>query len=144
MPRARTDINWDAVKVIWLEGQHTSEELGAIFGISADGIRGRAFRERWNELKRVKQDKTAVLSALPEVRLPASSDESLKERRSCAVRPRSEGESPSRPNALSTSSRRRTRTRFGSWTASPGWPQCGQVVGIGVRAKLTLYRLWIH
>jgi hypothetical protein len=72
MPRARTDINWDAVKVIWLNGQHTSEELGAMFGISADGIRGRAFREHWNELKRVKQDKTAVSAALPEVRLPAS------------------------------------------------------------------------
>jgi hypothetical protein len=42
MPRARTDINWDAVKVIWPNGRHTSEELGAMFGISADGIRGRA------------------------------------------------------------------------------------------------------
>jgi hypothetical protein len=75
MPRARTDINWDAVKVIWLGGQHTSEELGAMFGISADAIRGRAFREHWNELKRVKRvkrDKTAVSQALPEVRLPAS------------------------------------------------------------------------
>src|SRR6516165_6133890 len=72
MPRARTDINWDAVKVIWLNGQHTSEELGAMFGISADGIRGRAFRERWNDLKQVKQDKTGVLPSLPEVRLPAS------------------------------------------------------------------------
>jgi hypothetical protein len=50
MPRARTDINWDAVKVIWLNSQHTSEEIGAMFGISADGIRGRAFRERWNDL----------------------------------------------------------------------------------------------
>jgi hypothetical protein len=75
MPRARTDINWDAVKVIWLNGQHTSEELGAMFGISADAIRGRAFRERWNELKRIKQDKTAVLQALSEVRLPASPGE---------------------------------------------------------------------
>jgi hypothetical protein len=72
MPRARTDINWPAVKVMWLNGQHTSDELGAIFGISADGIRGRAFRERWNDLKRVKQDKTPVLAALPEVRIPAS------------------------------------------------------------------------
>jgi hypothetical protein len=72
MPRARTDINWDAVKVIWLNGQHTSEELGAIFGISADGVRGRACRERWHELKRIKQDKTA---ALPEVRVPASPGE---------------------------------------------------------------------
>src|ERR1700756_5674814 len=74
MPRARTDINWPAVKVMWLNGQHTStsEELGAIFGISADGIRGRAFRERWNDLKRIKHDKTAVLPALPEVRTPAS------------------------------------------------------------------------
>jgi len=26
MARARTDVNWDAVKVIWLGGQHTSEE----------------------------------------------------------------------------------------------------------------------
>jgi hypothetical protein len=75
MPRARSDINWDAVKVIWLNGQHTSEELGAMFGISADAIRGRAFREHWNELKRVKQDKTAVAQALPEVRLPASPGE---------------------------------------------------------------------
>src|SRR6516165_9764134 len=75
MPRARTDINWDAVKVIWLNGQHTSEELGAMFGISADGIRGRAFRERWNELKQIKQDKTAVSEALPEVRVPASPSE---------------------------------------------------------------------
>src|SRR6516162_1590686 len=75
MPRARTDINWDAVKVIWLNGQHTSEELGAMFGISADGIRGRAFRERWNDLKQVKQDKTGVLPSLPEVRLPASPGE---------------------------------------------------------------------
>jgi hypothetical protein len=75
MPRARTDINWDAVKVIWLNGQHTSEELGAMFGISADGIRGRAFRERWNDLKQVKQDKTAVSDALPEVRVPASAAE---------------------------------------------------------------------
>jgi hypothetical protein len=75
MPRPRSDINWDAVKVIWLNGQHTSEELGAIFGISADGIRGRAFRERWNELKRIKQDKTAVSQGLPEVRLPASPGE---------------------------------------------------------------------
>jgi hypothetical protein len=75
MPRARSDINWDAVKVIWLNGQHTSEELGAIFGISADAIRGRAFREHWSELKQVKQDKTAVLSALPQVRLPASPGE---------------------------------------------------------------------
>jgi hypothetical protein len=72
MPRARADINWDAVKVIWLGGQHTSEELGAKFGISADGIRGRAFREHWKELKRLKQDKTVVSQALPEVRLPAS------------------------------------------------------------------------
>jgi hypothetical protein len=72
MPRARTDINWDAVRVIWLNGQHTSEEFGAMFGISADAIRGRAFRERWSDLKRVKQDKTAVSQALPEVRLPAS------------------------------------------------------------------------
>jgi hypothetical protein len=32
-PKARTDINWDAVKVIWLNGQHTREELGAMFGI---------------------------------------------------------------------------------------------------------------
>jgi hypothetical protein len=69
MPRARKDINWDAVKVIWLNGQHTSDELGVMFGISADGIRGRAFRERWNDLKLVKQDKT---EALPEVRVPAS------------------------------------------------------------------------
>src|SRR5215469_16035826 len=61
MPRARSDINWDAVKVIWLGGQHTSEELGAMFGISADAIRGRAFREHWNDLKRIKQHKTAVL-----------------------------------------------------------------------------------
>ena len=75
MPRARTDINWPAVKVIWLNGQHTSEELGAIFGISADGVRGRAFRERWNDLKRIKQDKTAVLEALPEVKFPASPEE---------------------------------------------------------------------
>jgi hypothetical protein len=75
MPRARTDINWDAVKVMFQSGQHTSAELNAIFGISADGIRGRAFRERWNELKRMKQDKTAVLPALPEVRLPASPSE---------------------------------------------------------------------
>ena len=44
MPRARTDINWDALKVLWTNGQHTSEELGAMFGISADAIRGRAFR----------------------------------------------------------------------------------------------------
>jgi hypothetical protein len=58
---------------MWLSGQHTSEELGAIFDISADAIRGRAFREHWNELKRVKQDKTAV--SLPEVRLPASPGE---------------------------------------------------------------------
>jgi hypothetical protein len=72
MPRPRSDINWDAVKVIWLNGQHTSEELGAMFGMSADGIRGRAFRERWNELK---QDKTAVLPSLPEVRLQASPSE---------------------------------------------------------------------
>jgi hypothetical protein len=75
MPRARTDINWDAVKVIWLNSQHTSEEIGAMFGISADGIRGRAFRERWNDLKRIKQDKTAVLAALPEVKFPASPGE---------------------------------------------------------------------
>jgi hypothetical protein len=75
MPRARTDINWPAVKVMWLNGQHTSDELGAIFGISADGIRGRAFRERWNELKRIKHDKTAVLPALPEVRIPARPSE---------------------------------------------------------------------
>jgi hypothetical protein len=75
MPRARSDINWDAVKVIWLNGQHTSEELGAMFGISADAIRGRAFREHWNDLKRLKQDKTAVLQALPEVRSPASPSE---------------------------------------------------------------------
>ena len=75
MPRARSDINWPAVKAMWLSRQHTSEELGAIFGISADAIRGRAFREHWNELKRLKQDKTAVLSALPEVRLPASPGE---------------------------------------------------------------------
>ena len=78
MPRPHTDINWDAVKVIWLNGQHTSEELGAMFGISADAIRGRAFREHWSELKRVKQDKTAVLSALPEVRLPASPGEIIE------------------------------------------------------------------
>jgi len=57
---------------MWIAHQHTSEELGAIFGISADGIRGRAFRERWNDLKRVKQDQTA---GLPEVRLPASPSE---------------------------------------------------------------------
>jgi hypothetical protein len=75
MARARTDINWDAVKVIWLGGQHTSEELGAMFGITADAIRGRAFREHWNELKRIKQDKTAVSQVLPEVRLPASPGE---------------------------------------------------------------------
>jgi hypothetical protein len=75
MPRARTDINWDAVKVIWLNGQHTSEELGAMFGITADAIRGRAFRENWNELKQIKQDKTAVSSARPVVRLPASPGE---------------------------------------------------------------------
>jgi hypothetical protein len=75
MPRARTEINWPAVKVMWLSGQHTSEELGAIFGISADGIRGRAFRERWNQLKQIKQDKTAFLPALPEGRLPASAAE---------------------------------------------------------------------
>jgi hypothetical protein len=78
MPRARNDINWDAVKVIWLGGQHTSEELGAMFGISADGIRGRAFREHWNEMKRIKQDKTAVSAALPEVRLPASPTEIIE------------------------------------------------------------------
>ena len=46
-----------------------------MFGISADGIRGRAFRERWNELKRVKHDKTADLQALPEVRFPAGAEE---------------------------------------------------------------------
>jgi hypothetical protein len=72
MPRSRSDINWDAVKIIWLNGQHTSEELGAMFGISADGIRGRAFREHWKGLKQTKQGKTAVSAALPEVRLPAS------------------------------------------------------------------------
>jgi hypothetical protein len=94
MPRARTDINWGAVRVIWLNGQHTSEELGAMFGISADGIRGRAFRERWNGLKRIKQDKTAVSDALPEV---------TRERRSFAGRLRSDGESPNRRSALSTS-----------------------------------------
>jgi hypothetical protein len=75
MPRARTDINWDAVKVPWINASHTSEELGAMFGISADAIRGRAFREHWNDLKRIKQDKTAVSAALPEVRLPASPGE---------------------------------------------------------------------
>jgi hypothetical protein len=75
MARERTDINWDAVKVIWFNGQHTSEELGAMFGISADGIRGRAFRERWNDLKRLKHDKTAVLAALPEVKVLASPEE---------------------------------------------------------------------
>jgi hypothetical protein len=48
-------LHQNPVKVIWLNGQHTSEELGAMFGISADGIRGRAFRERWNDLKRLKQ-----------------------------------------------------------------------------------------
>jgi hypothetical protein len=72
MPRARTDINRDAVKVIWLNGQHTCEELGAMFGMSADGIRGRAFRERWNDLKRVKHGKTP---SLPEVKFPASEEE---------------------------------------------------------------------
>src|SRR5262249_10531021 len=75
MPRARNDINWDAVKVIWLGGQHTSEELGAMFGITADAIRGRAYREHWNGLKQIKQGKTAVSQALPEVRLPASPGE---------------------------------------------------------------------
>jgi hypothetical protein len=78
MPRARADINWDAVKVMWLNGQHTSEELGATFGISADGIRGRAFRERWKDLKRIKRDKTTVSQALPEVRVPASSEEIIE------------------------------------------------------------------
>ena len=75
MPRARSDINWDAVKVIWLNDQHTSEELGPMFGISADAIRGRAFREHWSELKRMKQDKTAVSPALPAARVPASMGE---------------------------------------------------------------------
>ena len=49
-----------------------------MFGISADGIRGRAFRERWNDLKRIKHDKTSVLLSLPEVKLPASPNETVK------------------------------------------------------------------
>jgi hypothetical protein len=73
-------INWDAVKVVWLNGQYKSEEICAMFGISADGMRGRAFRERWNDLKRIKHDKTSVLLSLPEVRLPASPNETVKSR----------------------------------------------------------------
>jgi len=91
-----------------------------MFGITADAIRGRAFREHWNELKRVKQDKTAVSQALPEVRLPASPGE-IVERAEKLRGPASfrRGGSPSRPSASSTSSRRRILSRSGNWTVSP-------------------------
>jgi hypothetical protein len=55
-----------------------------MFGISVDGIRGRAFRERWNDLKRIKQDKTSVSAALR----PA---EIVGERRNSRARLRSFG-----------------------------------------------------
>jgi len=51
MPKARTDINWDAVKALWLSGAHTSQELAAVFDISPQGIRARASRYEWAKLK---------------------------------------------------------------------------------------------
>jgi hypothetical protein len=42
------------LKVIWLNGQHTSEELGALFGISADAIPGQGVPRT---LERAEQDK---------------------------------------------------------------------------------------